>query len=147
MSLYQEGKWESVGTLQKYFMHNIFFRTLFSSFFLSANDMMVAKVLGKLAARRILWKKTQTNGFRGHLEPSLKNNVAHCACIVLLDKDIKQISVVTYYRHNIELLDNIYCCNILCKTKCYFILLHFQNIFCHIFHLGCTAALVLLKIN
>ena len=34
-----------------------FISTLFSSFFLSANSMMVANVLGKLAAWRILWKK------------------------------------------------------------------------------------------
>lgn len=66
---------------------------------------------GKLAVPRILDKKTQTSGFRDHLEPSFKDNVAHCAWIVLLGK-IKYISVVTYYRNNMELLDSIYCCNI-----------------------------------
>ena len=51
--------------------------------------MMVVNALGKSAARWILWEKTQTSGFRGHLKPSFKDNVSHCAWTVLLDKDIK----------------------------------------------------------
>ena len=59
------------------------------TFFFRLNGMMVVNALGKSAARWILWEKTQTSGFRGHLKPSFKDNVSHCAWTVLLDKDIK----------------------------------------------------------
>ena len=71
-------------------MYNTDFAEHFSktSFFL-LNDMMVVNALRKSAARWILWEKTETSGFRSHLKPSFKDNVSHCAWIVLLDKDIK----------------------------------------------------------
>ena len=107
-------------------VYNIFCRTLFSSFFLSANDMMVTYFLRKVAARRILWEKTQASGFRGRLEqPSFKGNVvfvlglyclikisnrsvSSCITDTISSCSTKAIAVISYTRQNAHIWDLCY---------------------------------------